>query len=142
MRSKKRLPKLIYSKYGNSLKEVTSIDDFVELKPTTPSQFRRDSRRAGEDDFVKYYVKDGHLYILDREILRVNLYFITVETDKLEALSECSKPSCRSLWDYEFVVPDKLEEVVIGETIKEIATKKQIPLDENPNMDNNLKSRA
>lgn len=142
MKSKKRLPKLIYSKYGNSLKEVTSIDNFVELKPTTPSQYRRDSKRQGEDDYVRYYVKDGYLYILDQEILRVNLYFITVETEKLESLSECSKPSCKSIWDYEFIVPDKMEEVVITEAIKEISMKKQIPADTNPNLDENIKGKT
>lgn len=142
MKSKKRLPKLIYSKDGNSLKEVTSIDDFIELKPTTPSQFRRDSRRAGTDDFVRYYVKDGYLYILDREILRVNLYFITMETEKLEELSECSKPSCKSMWEYDFIVPDKMEEVVVSEAIKEISMRKQIPGDTNPNLDNNLKGKT
>jgi len=142
MKSKKRLPKLIYSKYGNSLKDVTSIDDFAELKPTTPSQYRRDSRRAGKDEFVRYYVKDGYLYILDRELLRVNLYFITMETEKLEALSSCAKPSCKSLWDYDFIVPDKMEEVVISEAVKEISMRKQIPADTNPNLDNNLKTKT
>lgn len=142
MKSKKKLPKLLYSKNGNSLKEVTSIDNFVELKSTTPSQFRRDSRRTGSDDYVRYYVKDGYLYILDTEILMVNLYFLTIETEKLEAISKCAKPSCKSLWDYDFVVPDKMEEVVISETIKEILTRKQIVADTNPNLDENLKTKT
>lgn len=142
MKSKLKLPKLIYSKYGNSLKEVTSVDNFVELKPTTPSQYRRDNKRQGTDEYVRYYVKDGYLYILDREIYAVNLYFITVETEKLEALSQCSKPSCRSLWDYEFIVPDKMEEVVITEAIKEISMRKQIIADSNPNLDENQKSKT
>lgn len=142
MKSKNKLPKLIYSKNGNSLKEVTSIDNFIELKPTTPSQWRRDSKRQGKDDYVRYYVKDGYLYIPDAEIERVNIYLLTVETDKVEKLSSCSEKSCKSIWEYEFIVPDKMSEVVILETLKEIIGRKQIPADTNPNLDNNLKTKT
>lgn len=142
MKSKHKLPKLVYSKNGNSLKEVTAIDDFTELKPTTPSQWRRDSKRQGKDDYIRYYVKDGYLYILDSEVERVNIYLLTIETEKLEKISSCSKPSCKSIWEYDFIVPDKMSEVVVSETVKEILTRKQVPIDTNPNMDNNLKTKT
>lgn len=142
MKSKKRLPRLINAKYGNSLKEVTSIDDLTELKATTPSQYRRDKQRQGTDDYVKYYVKDGYLYILDREIYRVNLYLLTVETNKIEELSDCKKCSCDSLWDFDFITPDKMEEIVIQETIKEVSLRLQVPVDSNPNLDENQRQQS
>lgn len=140
MRSKKKLPKLLNSKIGNSLKEVTSIDDEREFKPTTPSQYRRDKER-GFSDYMYYYVKDGYLYILDAEIYRVNLYLITLETEKLEECSSCNDggSECKSLWEFDFKCSDKILEAVISETIKEISLKLNIPSDENPNLNANEK---
>jgi hypothetical protein len=139
MKSKKKLPKLIYSRYGNTLKEVTTIDGEKEFKATTPSQYRRDKNRVSGTDYINYYVKDGYLYLLDTEIEIVNLYLLTVETEEIDNVSACSTPGCKSLWEYDFVVPDKLEELIVAETVKEIAMKKQIPSDENPNLNNNEK---
>ena len=138
MRSKNKLPKLINSRIGNSLKEVTSLDDEREFKPVTPSQYRRNKNRYFTD-FIEYYVKDDYLYIIDEEIFAVNLYLITLETDKVELVSGCSENNCKSLWDYDFKVPDKLIEAVISETLKELSLKLQIPTDENPNLNGNEK---
>lgn len=136
MKSKNKLPKLINTRYGNSLKEVTALDDETEFKATTPSQYRRDSQR-GFSDYTYYFVKDGYLYLLDSEVERVNLYLLTLETDKIVSCDEdCG---CKSLWEFDFVVPDKIADVVITETIKEVSMKKQIPTDENPNLNSNEK---
>lgn len=141
MKSKCKLPKLIYSRYGNSLKEVITIDGEKELKPITPSQYRRDKNRVEKSDYIYYYIKDGYLYLLDTEIEVVSLYLISMELDSLEKGCGCSdsEDECKSLWDYEFNIPDKLEEAIVGETIKEIAMAKQLPRDENPNSNNNEK---
>jgi hypothetical protein len=139
MKSKNKLPKLIYSRYGNTLKEVTTIDEEKEFKSTTPSQYRRDKNRVSGTDYINYYVKDGYLYLLDTEIQLVNLYLLTVELDEVDNASSCSTPGCKTLWDYEFIVPDKLEELIISETVKEVSMKKQVALDENPNLNNNEK---
>lgn len=137
MKSKCKLPKLIYSRYGSSLKEVTALDEETEFKPTTPSQYRRDKER-GFSDYTYYYIKDGYLYLIDSEVERVNLYLITLETEKIDEVSDCNaKDECKSLWEYPFTAPDKLMEVIISETIKEISMKKQIRLDENPNLNSN-----
>lgn len=138
MKSKLQLPKLVYSKYGNSLKEVTTIDGECEFKATTPSQYRRNNQRSEKSDYINFYIKNNYLYLLDSEIERVNLYLLTVEKEKVEEIS--GNTNCYSLWDYDFIVPDKLEEVVIAETLKEVSTRKQIPADENPNMNSNEKN--
>lgn len=142
MKSVKKLPELIYSKYGNSLKEVTTIDNNLDFRFTTPMQWRRDSNRIGEDDFIRFYVKDNYLYLLNTEVEMVNLYLLTLETEKIEELSDCSKPSCKSLWDYEFVCPDKLLKAVIEETRLEISDTKRVTQDTNPNLDNNQKGKT
>lgn len=141
MKSKCKLPKLIYSRYGNSLKEVITADGEKEFKPITPSQYRRDNNRLEKPEYIYYYVKDDYLYLLDTEIELVSLYLISMNLDYLEEGCGCKENSeeCKSLWDYEFNVPDKLEEAIVGETIKEVAMTKQLPRDENPNSNNNEK---
>jgi hypothetical protein len=141
MKSKCKLPKLIYSRYGNSLKEVITADGEKEFKPITPSQYRRDKNRIEGSDYIYYYVKDGYLYLLDTEIELISLYLISMELDSLEEGCGCGAlaDECNNLWEYEFNVPDKLEEAIVGETIKEIAMSKQIPRDENPNSNSNEK---
>jgi len=134
MKSVNKLPKLIYSKVGNSLKEVTSIDDETEFKETTPSQYRRDKDR-GFSDYSYYYVKDGYLYLVDSKVSRLNLYVATLnQEDIIDCLDDCL---CKSVWDYDFKCPDKLLEVVVAETIKEISLRLNIPKDENPNLNSN-----
>jgi len=140
MRSKCKLPKLINSRLGNSLKEVTSIDDEREFKAVTPAQYRRNKER-GESDYIYYYVKDGYLYIPDQQILMVNLYLITLETENIDNCSSCSdnENACKSLWEHEFNVPSKLVEAVITSAIQQISMSIQIPTDENPNLNSNEK---
>jgi hypothetical protein len=130
MKSVNKLPRLIDSKYGVSLKEVTSIDDETEFKYTTPAQYRRDKNR-GESEYKYYYVKDGYLYLLDTEVPRVNLYVLTLDAENVKSCDECN--DCKSLWDYEIAIPDKLLEAAVQEALKTISIRKQIPRDENSN---------
>lgn len=142
MKSVKKLPPLVYSKYGNTLKEITNLDGTIDFRATTPSEFRRDKNRIGKDSFIRFYVKDGYLYLLDTIVKSVNLYLLTLETEKIAELSECSTDDCLSLWEHDFICPSKLIENVITETIKEVAGSKQIPSDTNPNMDSNQKGKT
>ncbi|MCB1711757.1 MAG: hypothetical protein KDH96_04535 [Candidatus Riesia sp.] len=140
-RSKKKLPELIYSRYGSSLKEVTAIDGLYEFKPSTLSQYRRDSQRAGFSDYKYFYVKNGYLWIPDSEQELVELYLLTPDLYDLYEMSEC-QDDCKSAWDYEFIVPSDLLEQVISETAQKISIRYQIPTDENPNLDSNQKTQT
>lgn len=136
-RSKKQLPELIYSRYGSTLKEVTSLDNLFTFYPTTPSQWRQNKKRSLQVKKDYFYIQDGYLYLPDSEVDAVNLLVITQDLYDLEQCSECSDKKCKSAWDYEFVCPDKLLEVVIQETIKELSITKQIQEDTNPNLNPN-----
>lgn len=136
-RSRCKLPELIHSKYGSSLKEVISIDGDFVFKPTTPAQYRLNKERTLKSKDLFFYVKDGYLYLPDTEVEVVNLYLITLDLYEAEQCSECSDNKCRSAWDLEFICPDKLEEAVIQETLKELSIMKQIQEDANPNMNPN-----
>lgn len=134
MRSKKQLPELIHSKYGSSVKEVTSLDGEFLLKPITPYQYRLNKQRKTDSKEPYFYVKDGYLYVPDLEVEMVQVTLITQDLYDLNECSECKKQNCKSAWDYEFVCSDKLLEAVIQETIKEVSMTKQIQADQNPNL--------
>ena len=141
MKSKKELPELVYSRFGSSLKEVTNIDYSLDFRPTTPFKFRRDKRREGYGEDMFWYIKDNFLYLPESDIKRVSLLLYTPNTYEAEKVSGC-KNECLNPWDFEFTCSSKVLEVVIQETIKEVSIRLQVPKDENPNMDENIKSKT
>ena len=134
MRSKKQLPELIHSKYGASVKEVTSLDGEHLLLPITPYQYRLNKQRKTDSAENYFYVKGNFLYIPDLEVQMVQVNLITQDLYELEQCSECKEKNCKSVWDYEFVCSDKLLEIVLQETLKEVSMTKQIQADQNPNL--------
>lgn len=138
MRSKCKLPELIYSKYGASILEVTSIDGEYLFRPITLSQYRINKSRAGNDINQQFfYLKDGYLYLPDSDVKLVSVYLLTLDLFDKEQCSNCSSEKCKSIWEFEFPIPDKLLEVVVSETLKELSMNRQIQEDQNPNMQDN-----
>lgn len=145
MKSSKKIPGLVYSRYGASIMSITSIDGLTRFVPTTLSNYSLFKDRQNSDKFKGltqfFYIKDGYLYLPDSEIEMVNIVYIPFEETEVDKASECGEGSaCKSAWDMEFVVPDKLSEQVITETINEVFTSRRNPVDENPNLDTNIKS--
>lgn len=142
MKSTKKLPELLFSRYGSSIRAIYSIDGSKVFYPTNLSKFSRSSKRrfasSSEDNF--YYIRDGYLYLPNSSTELVDLDLITLEEELIEELSECCgddnlDSSCESIWDKEFIISDKLLEPVIQDTLNEVlSTYKQIIPDENPNM--------
>ena len=121
MRSKKPLPELVFSRNGASIKEVVSVDDLTEVYLTTPDQYRRDRKRKHyhSDDIYIYIDTDNYAYIVDKAIYAVNITILTIKTDEVEEASSCATSiGCKSGWEYEFIVPDKLEETVFKEVLQ------------------------
>lgn len=140
VKSKLKLPSLVYSKLGNTIKEVTSIDGKYLFKPNTISQYRRDSKRKKTKKLLEYfYVKDGYLYLPESEIKMVNIYVLSLDLYESEENSTCKK-GCKSAWDYEFIAPSDLLEQILRETASIIQTPVQLPVDENQNMNENIKN--
>lgn len=135
MKSKKPLPKLIFSRLGASIKEITSVDGDIRITVTSLEKYRRDKQRKFQTrDVVAYIDGEGYLYIPDHEIYAVNVLLITMETEKLNELCECEDKECKSGWEYNFIMPDKLSETIFKEALNTIlGTYKQIQPDINPN---------
>lgn len=142
MRSRERLPKLIYSRYGGSVGEVTSIDKMYEFKPSTLKQYRRDKNRQGSSDYDYYYINDGYLYIPDTNVRALEIEVLTTDLYELDRMYNCGEEVCKSAWEYEFVVPSDLLEQVLKETAQQVSSRIQIPTDENPNLSSNQKDRT
>ena len=135
MKSKKKLPEVIYSRLGASIKSITSVDNSFDFTIVTEEQYRRNKKRkyVYESQNYIYLGADGHLYIPDQEILAVNIVALTMNPEDADDCSECSDNKCRSGWDVDFIVPSKLEDVVFKEALQIITMTKQLPEDPNPN---------
>lgn len=142
MKSKKKLPKLIYSRYGGSIKDVNAIDGVFDFKPSTIDQYRRDSKRVKSPDHKFFYVKDDYLWIPDSDVEVVEMYILTLDHYDLNEIYNCSGNKCKSAWEYDFIAPSDLLEQIIRETVQQVSVTIQIPQDENPNMDENIKSQT
>lgn len=130
MKSKKPLPKPIFSRLGSSIKNIRSVDGGFEFTLGYEQQIRRNNNRKYkyDKDIFVYLGTDGYLYIPDNEIYLLSLDLITLETDECDC-----EENCKSAWDYEFKVPDRFLQNVIDYTIQKLVLYKQIPTDENPN---------
>lgn len=142
MRSKSKVEGLINSKSGSGVVSVVSLDDGIEYREITPSQYRRNKQRKYSKKYF-YYVKDGYIYLPDSTNEMLDIEIINVEMEKNKKLSSCSEETCTSVWDQDFVLPDRLLDLVIKDTIQEVASIYRSSIeDENPNLDSNIKSQS
>lgn len=138
MKSECKLPELFGGAFGNSIISVYSIDELVEIKPITLTQYRRNLDRNKSEGILYYYEKDGYLYIPDSKVKRVGVEIITLNPEEY-TLNGCGcfeeDEECIDIYNTKFILPAKFTENVVKATIQEIAFKKQIPTDVNPNLD-------
>lgn len=148
-RSKEIIPKTVDGSTGKAIYMVTTINGQKLFKETTRKKYlaRKNRRFTRKDEFF-FFVEGGYLYIPDTDIELVNIHMIALDEEEAEEKSECSEckdtdksAKCKSLWEEKFICPEKLLVNVVQATRQEIATKVQIPLDENPDMDSNQKTR-
>lgn len=144
MKSKIRLPELIYSKYGASVFLVTTLDGLTKFDFITPASYSNLFKREFGLKGNKYTIQDGYLYILNKKIDAVNVSIVTLFDKEAAEACGCKKvDTCKSVWDYDFICPDKLLEPVIADTTNEVmGIWRRITPDENPNQDLNIKSQT
>jgi hypothetical protein len=136
MKSKKPLPKLIFSKLGSSIRDIVSLDGDFTFTYVDETQYRRNKKRKYklENDVYIYLGTDNHLYIPDQEILSLDLTVLTLDT--IGAADSCGckeKNDCLSYWDYEFKISDKLLESIKNITLEKLGMTRNITEDNNLN---------
>ena len=148
MRSKHKLPGLLYSALRPAITRVTNVDNTIFFKFAEIRDYRNEKKRPYakyvKNPRVFYYVEDDYIYIPDFHIELINVEFFTTRRKKALRLMCCDPVDtpCVSEWDYEFICPIKLIEYVATETLQEVMNKIQVPTDENPNLDLNQKTQT
>ena len=137
MRSKRPLPKLVFSNMGASIREVVSLDGDYRFKIIDENQYRVDKKRkySYDKDVSLYVGTDNHVYIPEKEIYSLDLTVLTLDKETVEDCSGCSedKSVCKNNWDYEFVMSPKLLEGVKNMVYQKLGMNRQIVEDQNPN---------
>lgn len=137
MKSKKPLPKLLFSKLGGSIRDIVSLDGDYRFNFVDETQYRRNKNRKykAKNEVYLYIGSDNHLYIPDRDIYTLDLTVLTLDKDGAKETSGCNDvgSSCKSKWDSEFVCPDKLLEAVKDIASQRLGITKQVREDLNGN---------
>lgn len=147
MKSVCKIPETIFGKAGVAILSVTNIDGTIDYDYATPSAIRNKSKRRFSDkvDQNFFYVRDGYLYLPNSTNELVDFDIIAIDKTEVQEVSECSKTGgdCHSAWDNAFVCPDRLADLVLKDTIQEVATIYRTSVaDENPNLDENVKGQT
>jgi hypothetical protein len=139
MKGKEKLPELIFSRYGSSVRYVATLDQSERIYPTTPTDFIRNKDRKSNHKPISFYIRDGYPYFVNTEIEAVFLEILTLDTKRAQEVGDNSNfNACESALSYDFIGSDKLQELVVQETIKEImGSYIQIQPDENPDSNEN-----
>jgi hypothetical protein len=142
MKSESKLPEGLFGKNGSGIISVTNVDEMVEYKYITPNDFRRLKNRKYARDTTRYYtIKDGYIYLPDSTNELLELRMITLDKKEAEKVSSCIECDCRSIWEHDFVCPDRFLDLVAKDTLNELATIfRTTPEDENPNLNVNEKT--
>lgn len=138
MRSKKQLPEVYETNYGDLIKIMT-IEYGKEYTQIRLFDYKDIRNREYKDPGKRYFwILDHYLYIPDSEVRTVfgiGLFRNPYEVDKFKGIEDC-----KAFLDYVFPCPDYLLDVVKSETKKELAEiYKRIVPDEKPDLDVNIK---
>lgn len=147
MKSVNKLPDGLFGKNGAGIVSVMSIDGSKVYDFTTPTRYSgRKNRKYTRQITGSYYIKDGYLYLPDSTNELVEVRIFSLDKTQVEDSCECSKDkkkSCKSKWETEFVCPDRFLDLVLRDTLQEVASIfRATPADENPNLDENQKSQT
>lgn len=153
VKSKKKLPKLLWTRYGSTVLMVTNIDHSKEYQVVSLSYYNTIKRKSNFDKFKGKYAiiyPDNTLVIPDSTVKKVNVLMYSLD-EKFADSSDCDKSSlfdteddggnCNNYWESEIELSDKVSELAIAETLKTVSMRLQVKEDENPNLDSNIISR-
>lgn len=146
MKSCEKLPEGLFGKNGAGILDVTNIDGSVSYTYVTPRTYSINKKRHFYSKKIKYYyIKDGYLYLPDSLNELVEIRMFALDKTEVEEACECNqnKDACKSKLETEFVCPDRFLDLVIRDTLQEVASIYRTSIqDENPNLDENIKSQT
>jgi hypothetical protein len=141
-----KLPRGIYGKVGSGISQITSIDGGKLFRGVTPQKYRNLEKLRYKGPKVNYYaIVDDNIYLLNAEAEAINISMILLEKYNVRDVSSCCDDAekCKSNWEYEFVCPDRFFDLVVRDTIAEVANfLRTSQEDSNPNLDVNSKGKT
>ena len=146
MKSVKKVPKILSSKFGYAVLLITNIDNSKKYNIISMNDYINMANRPNFNKFKGKYIifdADGYLYIPDSSIKLLNMLVITLD-EKSEEFGECDKEcnDCINYWDMNIDIPAKLNELIYNETFNKLVRRLNIPKDENDDLDNFQKSKT
>lgn len=147
MQSCHELPETIYGKSGTGVLRVVNIDDSREYKYVTAKEYTRLKKRKYRNTEARYFtMKNNRLLLPDSENELVDITVIAVERADAQQLSECNSNSaddCHNAWEDDFICPDRFLDLVIQDTISEVANFYRTSVsDENGDLDEHQKTKT
>lgn len=135
MKSKKPLPKLVFSRLGASIKDIVALDGNYRFTMVDKGQYQRNKKRkySVKGETYIYLDSDLHLYIPDEEIYSVDLTVLTTKPEEVDKCSACSENDCPKYWETTFIISDKLIDTLFGMVMQNLGMNRQIRDDKNPN---------
>lgn len=130
MKSVIKLPESYQTNYGNLIK-VFNIDYTKEYTLTTPALYKDEKNRKFPSNKSYYWVIGGYIYIPDSTVEVISV---------LGMFKESLQNGCNKPLDSKFSFPDYIKTIAKQEVLKELLTGKQIPQDEKPNLNTNIKN--
>lgn len=133
-----RIPDAYNCKYGTLIK-VMNLNNSLEYIQIKPFEYKDINNREYPSRKVKYYwIDDGYLYIPNSETDEVKIYGLfkdSQEADLFNGNVDC----CYKPLDSILLVPDYLLTISKKQVVLDLLQEKQIPPDENPNLNSNEK---
>lgn len=133
------LPPLFNSRYGYLIK-VNSLDFGKDYNPTTPEAFKYTQSREFVDPNSRYFWMNQNRIVIPYKIKQVIVRGMFVDQAKAIMLDSNYQKECIMLLDEELSIPEYLLRSVLDYVVLDILKKrKTVPLDENPNLNQNEK---
>ena len=146
MKSVKKIPEGLFGKNGSGIILVTTADSSQVVDPISPRGFINLQNRKHARNKTNYYtIQNGYLYLPNSEVELVNIDMFALKKEEVEERSECceTKTVCKSYWKLEFVCPDRFYDLVVKDTLQEVASIYRTSVeDTNPNLDENSKGKT
>lgn len=139
MKSVLKLPEVFTTRYGY-LMNISSIDNSTNYIQKTPREYAQLQNRRYKNPRDRYFwIYNNYVIVPDASVETLVLRAIFPNKADGLKLNACDDCGCIKVLDQTFPVPVHLEEDVVNATVQRILTRKQIPADQFPNMDDEEK---
>jgi hypothetical protein len=133
------VPATFNTNYGNLLKILSPLNN-IEYKLIQFNQFKDIQRREISNKKMKYaWIESGYLYVPDSSIQFVKLLGVFKDSLYIDYINGKIDKDYKPL-DSSLTLPDKTIKVIKDITVQSLAeVAKRVIVDENPNLNNNIK---